>query len=266
MGLFQRSRRTTPAIIGVVHLLPLPGAPGWKGSLGHVLDRATLEARIYCDAGLTAIIVENMHDVPYLRGYVTPETTAAMAIAASAVKQVAGPRPVGVQILAAANREALGVAAAAELDFVRVEGFAYAHVADEGTIEACAGELLRARAALQREDIEILADIKKKHASHAITGDLSLEETAKGTTFCRADGLIVTGRATGHAPDPHDLETARHATPLPVLVGSGVTARNVSDYLEADGLIVGSDFKRDGYWPNPVDPDRVRAFMDAARG
>ncbi len=266
MGLFQRSRRPTPAVIGVVHLLPLPGSPRWKGSLAQVLDRAELEASIYREAGLCAIIVENMHDVPYLRGRVLPETTAAMAIAASRVKHVAGEMPVGVQLLAGANREALGVAVAAGLDFVRVEGYAYAHVADEGTIEACAGELLRARAALAGDDIEILADIKKKHASHALTSDLGIEEVAAGTEFCRADGLIVTGTTTGDAPDPAEIAAVRRASILPVLVGSGVTMRNAGDYLDADGLIVGSCFKQDGHWAQAVVPAKVRALVDAVHG
>lgn len=51
-----------------------------------------------------------------------------------------------------------------------------------------------------------------------------------------------------------------------MLVGSGVTADNVSEYLNADALIVGSDFKIDGRWFNQVDRDRVASFMDKITG
>ncbi len=82
--------------------------------------------------------------------------------------------PIGVQLLAGANAEALGVALAADLDFIRVEGFVFAHVGDEGIHEACAGELVRRRFYLQAENIKIFADIKKKHSSHSITEDIRL--------------------------------------------------------------------------------------------
>jgi hypothetical protein len=263
MPLFARDRTSAPRVIGVIHVRPLPGSAGWDGDLDRIGDEAIEEAGIYLEAGIDALIVENMHDVPYLRGRVDPETTAAMAVVARAVKETVRPPPVGVQLLAGANREALGVAIAAGLDFLRVEGFAYAHVADEGLIDACAGELVRARAALRAESIEILADIKKKHSSHAITADLSIEEIAHGTEFCRADGLIVTGPATGRAPMPDVVARVRGATHVPVLVGSGVTPENASSFAAADGLIVGSAFKRDGRWDSPVDGSRIRALLCA---
>ena len=263
MGLFQRARMATPRIIGVIHVRPLPGSAGWDGDLERLCLEAIAEARLYRQVGIDAIVVENMHDVPYLRGRVEPETTAAMAVVARAVKEVVGPLPVGVQLLAGANREALGVAVAAGLDFLRVEGFAYAHVADEGLIQASAAELIRARAALRATSIEVLADIKKKHASHALTADLSIVDVAEGTEFCRADGLIVTGLATGKAPMPATVDEVRTHTRVPVLVGSGVTPDNASSFSQADGLIVGSFFKRDGGWENPVDGDRVRTFLRA---
>lgn len=49
------------------------------------------------------------------------------------------------------------------LDFIRAEGFVFSHVADEGIINACAGNLLRYRKQVGAENIQIFADIKKKH-------------------------------------------------------------------------------------------------------
>ena len=184
-----------PALIGMVHLQPLPGSPSWGGSMREVRNAAMRDVRALVDGGCDALLVENMGDVPWLKGQVDPSTVAAMALCVSDV--VAAGLPTGVQILAAANQQALGVAVAAGAHFLRVEAFAYGHVADEGWIEASAGPLLRTRRSLGVPDLQIWADIQKKHAAHAVTSDMSLEEIARGTAFCGADALIVTGTSTG---------------------------------------------------------------------
>ena len=49
---------------------------------------------------------------------------------------------------------------------------------------------------------------------------------------------------------------------VPVLLNTGAKVNNVAAYLKvADGVIVGSSLKRDGYTWNPVEPGRVEAFM-----
>jgi membrane complex biogenesis BtpA family protein len=255
-------------LIGMVHALPLPGSPGWRGpSLAPIRARAVADAEALLEGGCDALLVENMHDLPYLRGAVDPSTVAAMAIVTADVVAVAARRgvPVGVQVLAAANREAWGVAVAAGAAFIRVEGFAYAHVADEGWIDASAGPLLRERRALG-VDIAILADIRKKHSAHAVTADLTIEDLAHGSAFQGADGLIVTGASTGAAADLAEVTRARSAG-LPVLVGSGVDPSNAAHYAAvAHGLIVGSSLKVGGDWRAPVDVARVRAVSAAMQG
>ncbi len=250
----------SPVVIGMVHVGALPGTPRHGGDLELVVARAREEACVLRDAGVDALMIENMHDVPYLKGGVGPEITAAMAVLGSAVR-LAG-LPTGVQVLAGANREALAVALAAGLDFVRVEGFVFGHLADEGYVDACAGELLRYRRQIGAAHVAILADVKKKHSSHAVTADLDIGETARAAEFCGADGIIVTGRSTAVPADEGEVRRVRDATSLPVLVGSGVTTDNVDRFLPlCHGVIVGSHFKADGRWENPVYPDRVRAFM-----
>lgn len=250
------------SLIGVVHLLPLPGAAGYGGSMDEILRWALEDALHYKEHGIDALILENMHDVPYLKGYVDPETIAAMTIVAQAIKYETM-LPLGVQLLAGANVEALGVALAASLDFIRVEGFVFAHIGDEGIHEACAAKLIRRRAYLKAENIKIFADIKKKHSAHAITSDVSLVETAHAADFFKADGVIVSGSATGVAPDAESVRAVRAATSRSVMVGSGITAENVELFLPwCDGLIVGSSMKKDGRWENHVDPERVKALID----
>lgn len=48
---------------------------------------------------------------------------------------------------------------------------------------------------------------------------------------------------------------------IPVLIGSGVTHDNVEHYLQASAMIIGSHFKKGGYWANGVDAERVKRFM-----
>jgi hypothetical protein len=257
--------RAPKPIIGMIHVGALPGTPANRLPLARIVADAVREAKIYRAAGLDGVAVENMHDVPYLRGGVGPEIVACMTVVAQAVKAEFG-GVTGIQILAAANREALAVAQAAGLDWVRVEGFAFAHVADEGFIDSCAAELLRYRKLIGGDKIEVWADIKKKHAAHALTADVSLGETAAAAEFMRADALIVTGARTGKPPARAEVVEAKAHTSLPVILGSGVDATNVRQFLEvADGFIIGSCFKQDNRWERPVEAARVRAFMKAAR-
>jgi len=247
-------------LVGMVHLLPLPGSPRWAGSVSAIIDAARRDTEALAEGGCDAVLVENMWDVPYLRGAVGPETIASMAVVTAAVGEFG--LPVGVQVLAGANHAALAVAVASGATFIRAEAFAYAHVADEGIIEATAGPLLRARAACGA-NVAIWADVQKKHAAHALTGDLDLAELARGHAFCGADALIVTGSATGRPTDTDDIILAQEAD-LPVAVGSGVTPADAGQLAQlADALIVGSALKVDGRWQNPVDVDRVRAIRAA---
>ena len=197
------------ALIGMLHVGALPGTPAARHSIDRLIEQTVAEARIYRDAGFTALALENMHDRPYLKGGVGPEVTAAMTVLAREVKRETG-LVLGVQVLAAANREALAVALASGADFVRVEGFVFAHVADEGVIESCAGELLRYRRTIGAERVLVFADIKKKHSAHAITSDVSLAATARAAELFLADGVIVTGAASGEEASPDEVrDTAR---------------------------------------------------------
>ena len=125
----------TAAVVGMVHVRALPGTPASQLSPGSIAERAVDEAKTLAESGCDAVLLENMHDVPYLCGQVGPEIVAAMTTVAVEVRRSVR-IPIGLQILAAANLEALAVAHAAALHFVRAEHFAYAHVADEGFLES----------------------------------------------------------------------------------------------------------------------------------
>src|SRR2546421_198757 len=135
------------ALIGAIHVDALPGTPSNRRGVAAIAEEAVADARAYHAAGFHGLIIENMHDRPYLKGLVGPEIGAAMAVIGAEVRR-AVPLPLGVQVLAGANTWAVAVAHACGASFVRVEGFVFAHVADEGLIEATAGSLLRYRRAI----------------------------------------------------------------------------------------------------------------------
>jgi membrane complex biogenesis BtpA family protein len=252
-------------VVGVIHVGALPGTPASTLTVEELTELAVREAAAYRDGGVDGLMVENMHDVPYLRGSVGPEVVASMAVVARALKAEAG-LPVGVQILAGANVESVAVAHAAGLDYVRVEAYAFAHVADEGLIQSSAAELLRFRKKIGAERVRVWADVKKKHSAHAITADVSLGETCAAVEFMRGDAVIVSGSATGEPPRAADVKEAKSHCRLPVLLGSGVTPENVAEFYDAaDGFIVGSYFKECGLWSNTVEPARVRRLVAAVR-
>jgi hypothetical protein len=248
-------------VIGVIHVGALPGTPRSTQTVSELVTTARGEAKLYRECAVDGVIIENMHDVPYMRGEVGPEIVAAMTAIGGAVKAECG-LPVGIQILAGANIEAMAVAHAAGLDFIRAEGFAYAHVADEGLIQASAAKLLRFRRMIGADRVQVWADVKKKHSAHAITADVSLGATAETVEFMGADCVIVTGSVTGESPKLADVQEAKTDCKLPVFLGSGISAENIKNFFkDADGFIIGSSFKVDGLWSNPVDPSRVVTFM-----
>lgn len=251
-------------VIGMVHLLPLPGSPGWAGNLEAVLERAVADARAWASEGADGLLVENFGDAPFFPDAVEPHTIAAMTLAVQAVRQ-AVPLPVGVNVLRNDARAALGIAAVAGARFIRVNVHTGAMVTDQGVLTGRAHETLRLRRALEAR-VCILADVLVKHA--APLGPIALELAARDTFFRgKADALVVSGEATGEPTPLCDVQRVKRAVPeAPVLIGSGVSADNVAELLSAaDGVIVGSSAKVDGIAHNPVDPERVRALMQAVR-
>jgi membrane complex biogenesis BtpA family protein len=255
MKLFPNQKNKC-AFIGMIHLRALPGTPDNTLKMPEILDAALRDAETLSKGGCDALLVENMADLPYLNGHVGPEIVSAMAIAVDRVVQNFD-LPVGVQVLAGANQEAMGVATCGGAQFIRAEAFAYAHIADEGMMNASAAEVLRLRKHIN-SSVKVWADVQKKHSCHAITSDAKLSDLAHGFAFCGADALIVTGVSTGCEAHIEDVAQVRPAG-LPVIIGSGITAGNAAKFGQAaDGLIVGTSIKIDGNWRNPVELKRVQ--------
>ena len=258
--------RPNGVLIGVVHLLPLPGSPDFAGGVEPIYARALADARAYASAGFDGLIIENHGDIPFSKPEdIGPETAAHMAVAAERIRRELG-LPIGVNVLANAAIHALAVASAAGARFVRVNQWANAYVANEGLIEGAAARAMRYRSLLQARDVKVFADAHVKHGAHAIVQDRPIAELVRDVEFFNADVVIFTGQRTGHAADFDYLRKIRAAASLPTLVGSGVDSGNVNDILSiVDGVIVASALKVDGCWWNPVDDERARQFVERAR-
>lgn len=233
--------------------------------MAQVLDRALADTAALASGGVDAVLVENFLDAPFFPADALPETVAAMSrVVAEVVRS--SPAPVGVNVLRNDARGALAVAVATGAVFIRVNVHTGLMWTDQGTVEGRAAETLRLRAALGAH-VAILADVLVKHAI-APPGLTVAQAAADTWSRGLADALVVSGSGTGRATDPERVAQARAAAPeAPVLVGSGVTPKTVADLLRgADGAIVGTCLTRDGRAGSGVDPDRVRALVDAARG
>ena len=231
--------------------------------MGPVLERARSDARALDEAGVDAILVENYGDAPFHKN-VDPATVAGLSVAVSAVLAVTD-RPVGVNVLRNDAGAALAVAAATGARFIRVNVHTGGLFTDQGWIEGRAAETVRLRERIAPH-VAILADVLVKHATPP--GGLTLEQAAvDAAERGRADAVIVSGPATGAATSLEEVRTVAGLVDVPVLVGSGVTPETVALALDvASGVIVGSALMEDGRPGSPVDPNRARRLVAAARG
>jgi len=263
---FITAAQSRKVLIGVVHLKPLPGSPRYTGeSLESIVATATADANAILEAGLDGWILENFGDSPFFKGAVPSHVIAAMTRIAAALPGENNALR-GVNVLRNDAAGALAVAAAAGLDFVRVNVHTGARVTDQGIIEGDAAATLRLRRNIA-PDVAILADVDVKH-SEPLGQSFDLIESARETAHRGlADALIVTGRATGSPIAFDQLKAVRGAvSDRSILAGSGVTPHNVRDALSAaDGAIVGTWLKRGGRIDDRVDLARARELVTEAR-
>ncbi|MBI2932531.1 MAG: BtpA/SgcQ family protein [Planctomycetes bacterium] len=264
MGLHSLSGSSGPKrpLIGVIHLLPLPGSPRAR-PMDEVLRRALADATAYAKGGAHGLIVENYGDAPFTPDTVDPHVPAMMAVIASEIRRRAR-LPLGLNVLRNDARAALAAATAAGASFIRVNVHTGAMMTDQGLIQGRAHETLQYRRRLDAP-VAIFADVLVKHA--APVRPVSLAQAARETAYRGlADVLLVTGSATGEAPEPQRLDEIKSAVPdRPVFVASGVTSENARAFRRADGFIVGTWGKKDGRTENPVDAARFTRLSIAVR-
>jgi membrane complex biogenesis BtpA family protein len=251
-------------LLGVVHLLPLPGGPAASPGFAAVRARALADARAILQGGAHGLIVENFGDAPFAKTSVEPHVVAAMAEITGAIRQYAPHAILGVNVLRNDARAALGIASVAAADFVRINVLSGAYVTDQGVIEGDAHAWLRYRREIGAENVHIAADVHVKHAvplAPVPIGDAAHDLVRRAG----AAALIVTGRSTGGKAESTDVHAVRKAEPgVPVWLGSGVTVETVREWRAiAHGAIVGTALHAEGDLRAPIDVARVAAMVAA---
>lgn len=257
-------------VIGMVHLKALPGSPAYRGDMDDVLSTAIGDALALEAGGVDAIMLENFSDVPFFKSTVPASTIAAITACAIEVRgALAAARdvPVGINVLRNDGCGALSVAVATGAAMVRVNVLTAARVTDQGIVEGISAELLRLKRLIGATGVKIWADVDVKHSAALAPRPIE-EEVADTVERGGADALIVSGSGTGRPTDPAKARRVKAAAPqTPLYVGSGVTLDSVDAFRDtADGFIVGTHFKHHGKVDQPVDGERVRAFVQRVRG
>lgn len=253
-------------LIGMIHLKCLPGAPRLSAGFPAVLQAALEDARALAEGGVDGVILENFGDSPFGAGPVEPHVVAFAGILGSRIKEMYPRLQVGINLLRNDAYGAMGAAAAAGADFIRVNVHAGAMLTDQGILQGDAHRSLRYRRELG-VPLRIAADVLVKHA--VPIGPVELGNIA-ADTYRRggADMLVVTGQGTGHGADPARAEAVRAAVPeAPIWVGSGVTLETAGLWRRlVQGAIVGTALHAEGRIGLPIERERVRAMVSAWAG
>lgn len=261
-----------PRLVGVVHLLPLPGAPRPGPGLEAVLRRARQDARALAHGGADGVIVENLGDAPFAARRVPAVTIAAMTRAAMAVREAAPDLPLGLNVLRNDGVGAMAVATATGARFIRVNVLSGVLATDQGLVEGVARDVLLSRHQLG-VDVAVVGDVLVKHA-HPLGvpapedgGRARLLEDLARDTFARggADALVVSGRGTGQPTDPEEVARVRRAVPeAPVWLGSGLVPDQAAAMAGMlDVAIVGTWLHEAADVARPLDAARVARMREA---
>lgn len=251
-------------IIGMVHSLPLPGSPKFRNyKLNDVYDYAVEEALKLAEGGVDGLLIENAGDIPFVRSeYIGPETAACVAVIGERIKREVN-LPIGVNIVANAAIHSIAATKAFGGQFVRVNQWANAYIANEGFVEGASGTALRYRDAIGAHEIHVFADVHVKHGSHAIVADRPIREQARDVEFFDASALIATGFRTGDPTKVEEVNAIRDGSSLPILIGSGIDADNCQTLLAvADGAILGVSVKNPRSMASATNPELLKRFMD----
>jgi membrane complex biogenesis BtpA family protein len=256
--------RASKAVIGMIHVPALPGAPRCSMSFEEIRRFVLADSDALAEGGVDGLLIENFGDVPFYASRVPAHTVAFLSTLAFEVK-TRFLLPLGINVLRNDGMAAIAIAAAVGAEFVRVNVYTGARLADQGILHGEAHEIARYRRALGAR-AQIWADVAVKHS--VPLGDRFLGDEVEDTVERGlADAVIVSGTSTGKPTPLEDVRTVkRHAGQAAVYVGSGVDDSTIETLLEvADGAIVGTAFKLDGKVSAPVDRARVHALVSTVR-
>lgn len=255
---------TKKPIIAMCHFKALPGDPGYDkvGGMKKVLDAARHDLLALQKGGVDAVMFSNEFSLPYLTKVHT-ETVASMArIIGELMADIS--IPFGVNVLWDPTAS-LDLAVATGAKFVR-EIFTGVYASDFGLWNTNCGEVVRHQHAIGAENVKLLFNIVPEAAKYV--SDRDLVQVAKSTVFnAKPDALCVSGLTAGAETDAQLISVVKDTVPTtPVFANTGVRMENVDQQLSvADGAVVGTAFKVDGVFENPVDENRVKLFMDKVK-
>lgn len=251
---------TTKPVIAMAHVPALPGTPRYDRQTGvdYLVERLRPDVDYLVQGGVDAIMFCNEDDRPYVfkAGI---EQIAAMARVVTELHPTT--IPFGVDFLWD-PMAALAIAHATGASFVR-EVLTGVYESDMGLWTPNAGETMRFREQIGAGSVRVFYNIVPEFG--VSLGSRSVAQRARSVVVSSlADGILISGAMAGEEPDIAVFDEVKAAVgDVPVFVNTGAKATNIAAFLRvADGVIVGSSLKRDGYTWNPVDPARVEAFMN----
>lgn len=254
----------TKPIIAMAHFPPLPGTPLYDPKLGvdGIVEQVKNDVDKLLRNGVDGLLFCNEGDRPYA----LKADFEAVAMMTRVITEIAPrDRPFGVDFLWD-PKAPLAVAMATEASFVR-EVFTGVYESDMGLWQPDAATLLRYRHNIDADRVKVFYNVTPEFASPLGTRTVG-QRARSAMVSALADAILVSGPMAGSEPDISWLREAKEAVGqgMPVLLNTGAKAENIGSFLKiADGVIVGSSLKEDGYTWNPVDETRVRAFVSAVK-
>ena len=248
-------------VIGMVHLLPLPGTPFYQeGSMAQTLEKAVTDATALYQGGADGCLIQTVDRVYPAGDEADYARVAAMAAVAKAVSDATGPEfQIGVQIMVNALKASVAVAKVCNGSFIRCAALVGATPSAGGMIEANPHDFLTYRNGIGAQRIKLIAEVNSRHF-HWL-GDRSTADIAR--MAARVGAAAVEVAHTDEETNAKLIREIKQALPhLPVILGGHTTHENVARRLaEADGAFVGACLKVDR-WDGRVDVERVRAYVD----
>lgn len=249
-------------VIGMVHLLPLPGNHAYENNLDYIIERASADAMTLKEGGVHGYIIENAGSQPFhIMDKIDIAEIAIISRIAEILKIKTG-LPFGINIASNGVKQALAVAKATGGSFVRATGWVNGYYSSSGFVSPCAPECMDYKKKINAEEIMVFADIKVKNGSHAFIQDKDILTMSKDAFTAFADAVILTGASTGIMPNKEELKLLYNALSGPVFIGSGTDMSNLKDIFSyADAFIIGTSFKAHRKISEPVQLEKVKAFM-----
>ena len=257
---------TGKAVLGMVHLPPLPGTPFHReGSFGQIVEVAVGSARALAEGGADGCLVQTVDRV-YHRGEDSdPARTAAMALVVDAIVRATGEGfQVGVQLMRNALEASLAVAKTAGGSFIRAGALVGATLTPQGMVEGRPLEVAEYRAKISAQRIKVIAEVESMHFRW-FGGDKPVAEVARAAVGVGADAVALADRDEDRTLAM--IASVREAVPgTPVILSGYTNHGNAARLLAAaDGAFVGTCLERGG-WGGQIDASLVRSYVDIVRG